>query len=482
MRDDPREFDAPRTRRRSRAVIIGRVGFALLSAAVLLIAGYGWANYGNVRWALSTSSATAHATADGSTDILLSGLDSRTDAQGRPLPEEVLQQLRAGENEANLTDTLILVHIPQHGGGATAVSLPRDTYTEIPGHGKHKINSAYGRGKEAAAEHLGGIADPAERERSSADAGRKLLTETVQQLTGVQVDHFAEVNLLGFAQLTEAIGGVPVCLREDVHDSYSGADFRAGPQLISGPQALSFVRQRHGLPRGDLDRMVRQQVFLAGFAHKAISGGLLAQPSKLGALVEQARRSIVLDREWDVLAFAQRMQGIAAGNVQFSTIPIRDAAYETPDGEAVRVDPTEVRRALAASAHGRAAPAQEVDPTGETEGAADPSTGSGETGDSGETGTPQQTATGETGAAEETTGTGTYGTTARPPTAQRESHPRETEQESTSDSSAERTTGATSTARPRTTGSATEPSSTGSGSEQPIAPDSFTAGGPNCVN
>ncbi len=533
MAEDPRDFDAPRLPRRSRGVIAGRVGFALLSVLVLAITGYGWANYGELRWALSTSSATDGAAADGATDILLVGLDSRTDSQGRPLPDDVLRRLRAGDNPANLTDTLMLVHIPSNGAGATAMSLPRDTYTSIPGHGQHKINSAYGRGKSAAAETLDGVADPAERERRAADAGRRTLTDTVQQLTGVQVDHYAEVNLLGFAQLTEAIGGVPVCLREAVHDPYSGADFRAGHQLISGPQALSFVRQRHGLPRGDLDRMVRQQAFLAGFVRTATSGGLLAQPAKLGDLIQSARRSIVLDRDWDLLAFAQRMQGLAAGDVAFSTIPIQDAAFDTPDGEAVRVDPLEVSRAVHHAAHGRPAPAQETgepaqgtgetaqetaetgqaptgaaESTGEGASTAEPGTGdapatsapggretTGEpgTGDSGtgEAGTGEP-GTGETGSTETGTGTGEPGTgetTGRAPAPTEyptsATTPEYSAEPETSDS--QQPTTETSAPQPQTesTSAGTEPTSAASeptSAAQPVPPDALNAGGLTCVN
>ncbi|WP_295138848.1 LCP family protein [Saccharopolyspora sp.] len=536
MAEDPRDYDAPQLPRRSRAVIAGRVGFALLSVLVLAVTGYGWANYGELRWALSTSSATDGAAADGATDILLVGLDSRTDSQGRPLPDDVLRRLRAGDNPANLTDTLMLVHIPSNGAGATAMSLPRDTYTSIPGHGEHKINSAYGRGKSQAAEALTGVADPAERERRAADAGRRTLTDTVQQLTGVQVDHYAEVNLLGFAQLTEAIGGVPVCLREAVHDPYSGADFRAGHQLISGAQALSFVRQRHGLPRGDLDRMVRQQAFLAGFVRPATSGGLLAQPAKLGGLIDSARRSIVLDRDWDLLAFAQRMQGLAAGDVAFSTIPIQDAAYDTPDGEAVRVDPLEVSRAVHHAAHGRPAPAQETgesgQETGETaqetgefgqaptgEGASTPETGEGSAPTTGETGG-RETQTGEQGTAETGTGspgtgapgtaetgsagtgsaeTGTGETTGRAPATSE--HPAstatgrttpQTTPRTTSEYSAEpetsdsqQSTGETSAPQPQTeaTSAGTDPTSPDpTGPAQPVPPDALNAGGLTCVN
>ncbi len=461
---ESRAFDAPRLPHRSRASTVARVGAALLSAAVLAVTGYGWANYGDLRWALSTSAATEGATADGATDILLVGLDSRTDAQGRPLPDDVLRRLGAGRNPASLTDTLILVHVPEDGSRATAFSIPRDTYTTIPGHGEHKINSAYGRGKAAAAARLVGL-DPAERERRSADAGRSLVTDSVQRLTGVQVDHYAEVNLLGFARLTEAVGGVPVCLKRPVRDSYSGAEFAAGHQRIAGAKALAFVRQRHGLPRGDLDRMVRQQAFLAGLVRTATSGGVLAQPARLSELIDSARQSIVLDRAWDVLTFAQRMQGLTAGAVEFSTIPIRDANFDTRDGQAVRVDPVEVGRAVQGAAHGRPVPRQ-ADPTGAR------STGerTAETGRS--TSTRSTREADETGASTSSPRTSTTRTsrsseeTTSPSSATRSSSTRSTTSETTRTS--EPTTSRTGTSAPR--------------QEQPIAPEPLTADGINCIN
>ncbi|MBK0868782.1 LCP family protein [Saccharopolyspora sp. HNM0986] len=298
---------------------------------------------------LSTSDVTAGASADGSLDVLLVGMDSRTDAQGNPLPDDVLERLGAGDNEANLTDTLILLHIPKDRSRAVAYSLPRDTYTRIPdGHGKHKINSAFGRGKSEAESELQqqGVSGSAELERRSSEAGRKLLLSTVEDLTGVGIDHYAEVNLLGFYQLTKAVGGVDVCLNDAVDDSYSGADFSAGPQTISGSDALAFVRQRHGLPRGDLDRVVRQQAFLAGLARSILSTGTLASPSKLSGLFDSLQKSVVLDQDWDVLTFAGQMQNLAGGNLAFDTIPVEDPAYDTPDGEAIQVDPYEVRTTI----------------------------------------------------------------------------------------------------------------------------------------
>ncbi|WP_243787827.1 LCP family protein [Saccharopolyspora gloriosae] len=481
MSRERREFAAPDLPYRSRAATVGKVCVALLSAAVLAVTGYGWANYGDLQWALSTSSATDGATADGSTDILLVGLDSRTDAQGRPLPEHVLRNLKAGQNPASLTDTLILVHVPENGKRATAFSIPRDTFTSIPGHGEHKINSAYGRGKSAAAARFGGL-DEQERERRAADAGRSVVTDAVQRLTGTQIDHYAEVNLLGFARLTEAVGGVPVCLKRPVRDSYSGAEFAAGHQRISGADALAFVRQRHGLPRGDLDRMVRQQAFLAGLVDSATSGGLLSQPSKLADLVDSAKQSIVLDRNWDVLTFVQRVQGIAGGDVEFATIPIRDANYDTSDGQAVRVDPIEVRRIVQGAADGRPVPRQA------DEAEADPATGQrsedGATGDraaepTGESeSSPRSTrdadSTRSSSSADEPTRGSRSSSSEATSLPSRSSTTRSSASESSaSESSSSESSSSRSTARTTTS---TTPV------EQPIAPEPINADGVNCIN
>ncbi|MHA6803684.1 LCP family protein [Salinifilum ghardaiensis] len=170
--------------------------------------------------------------------------------------------------------------------------------------------------------------------------------DSVEGLTGVGVDHYAEANLLGFYRLTQAVGGVQVCLNEPVDDPCSGADFSAGVQTVSGSQALAFVRQRHGLPMGDLDRVQRQQAFLAGLARSMLSSGTLANPGRLGEIFDSVQDSLVLDDGWDVLSFTQQMQGLAGGDLTFDTIPVENPAYETPEGEAVKVDPDEVAETI----------------------------------------------------------------------------------------------------------------------------------------
>ncbi|MER6992364.1 LCP family protein [Saccharopolyspora hirsuta] len=324
-----------------------RIAVALASTAVFAFSGYLWSTFGRLQGGMATSDVTSGAGPDGAVDILLVGLDGRTDAQGNALPEEMLRELRTGDSGSSLTDTLILLHIPEDRSRAVAYSLPRDSYVSIPdGHGQHKINSAYGRGKATARAELQseGVSDPAELERRSNDAGRKLLVRTVEQLTGVNVDHYAEVNLLGFYQLTQAIGGVEVCLNNAVDDPFSGARFPAGHQVISGGDALAFVRQRHGLPRGDLDRVQRQQAFMAGLARSMLSTGTLTNPAKLNRMFDSVQQSVVLDEGLDVLAFAGQLQGLAGGDITFDTIPVEDPEYDTPhDGMAVKVNPRKVQ-------------------------------------------------------------------------------------------------------------------------------------------
>ena len=283
---------------------------------------------------------------DGAIDILLVGMDSRTDAHGNPLSAEELAALKAGDETASNTDTIILVRIPNNGKSATAISIPRDTYVSAPGLGKTKINGVYGETKEEKRVSLveSGVA-PAEAEAKGTEAGREALIKTVADLTGVTVDHYAEIGLLGFALITDALGGVNVCLKEPVYEPLSGADFPAGWQKLNGPQALSFVRQRHDLPRGDLDRVVRQQVVMASLAHQVISGKTLSSPATMNRLQRAIQRSVVLSSGWDIMDFVNQLQKLAAGKIAFATIPVLDESGWSDDGmhSVVRVDPHQVQ-------------------------------------------------------------------------------------------------------------------------------------------
>lgn len=335
-----------------RARIFGRVVFGAASALVLVSAAVGWYLHSSVLGELANSHALAglggSGHPDGDVNVLLMGLDSRRDNQGNDLPPAILQQLHAGSSSdvgGYNTNTLILLHVPADGSRAVALSIPRDDYVDLPeGLGKHKIKEAYGRAK-ANAENIArsaGTTDRATLEQLGREAGRHAAVDSVQQLLGVTVDHFAEINLAGFYDLANALGGVQVCLREPVHDWYSGADFPAGVQTLDGAQALAFVRQRHGLANGDLDRTHRQQAFLASAMHKLQDAGVLDDLGKVNALLDVARKDIVVDTEFDLLSFMRQAGAVTSGNVTFYTLPIE--GFATEDGESVNlIDPDKVR-------------------------------------------------------------------------------------------------------------------------------------------
>jgi LCP family protein required for cell wall assembly len=325
-----------------------RVIATALTLVVVLGTGIAWSNVRSFEDGIFHMSAPSLGKGgdDGAIDILLVGLDSRTDAHGNPLSQQELESLRAGDDESTNTDTIILVRIPNNGRSATAISIPRDSYVTAPGLGKTKINGVYGQTREAKRTMLVKAGDSAEDAAAQGtEAGRDALIKTVADLTGVTVDHYAEIGLLGFSLITDALGGVDVCLKEPVFEPMSGADFPAGQQKLTGPEALSFVRQRHDLPRGDLDRVVRQQVVMASLAHRIISGKTLSSPTTLKRLEGAVQRSVVISSGWDVMDFVQQLSKLAGGKVAFATIPVLDGAGWSDDGmqSVVRLDPHQVQ-------------------------------------------------------------------------------------------------------------------------------------------
>ncbi|WP_329443093.1 LCP family protein [Streptomyces sp. NBC_01426] len=341
-----------------------RLGRTLLTAGcvlTVLAGGTAWYVYRDLSSSIGSSKALegAEKSAHGDTNILLMGLDSRRDQNGEPLPDSVLDKLHAGSSDIGgyNTNTLILLHVPGDGSRARAFSIPRDDYVELrgmPGRapgaaaGKAKIKEAYGRAKALREEQLAGegVKDRRRLEREGREAGRKAEIETVRTFLGVPVDHFAELNLAGFHHLAEALGGVPVCLNKAVKDRYSGADFPAGPQTLNGQQSLAFVRQRHGLPGGDLDRTKRQQAFLAGATKKLNDAGTFTDPVKLIKLVDAAKQDVVTDAGWDLLSFVKQAKNLSGGKVQFTTLPVEGFA-RNHDGDINVVDDMKIKRLIA---------------------------------------------------------------------------------------------------------------------------------------
>lgn len=329
---------------------------------MLVTTGYGWNRVSGLNSSVTLLGGLGlGGGADGAVDILLVGTDSRLDAKGEPLTDDELRWLRVGDEVTTSTDTIVLIRIPNDGSAATAISIPRDAYVQVPGLGMSKINAAYGATREGVRRtEVENGTDEAQAEADGTRAGRKALIESVAALTGVTVDHYAEVGLLGFALLTDAVGGVEVCLNRAVREPLSGARFKAGRQVLTGPKALSFVRQRHNLPRGDLDRITRQQVYMASLASKILSTQTLTNPAKLTELQNAVSRSVVIDDGWDVVKLASQLKDLTGGDVKFSTIPVITEHGWSEDGmqSVVEVDPQQVHafvdRQLGTAAPGEA--------------------------------------------------------------------------------------------------------------------------------
>ncbi|MFF3573706.1 LCP family protein [Nocardia jiangxiensis] len=350
-----------RARQRARvsyraARIVGRL--AVAAAAVVVVSGTGFAYYTEKSFdqgftrsnVISSEDAAA---LDGDVNILLIGLDTRKDRNGNDLPEQVMDRLHAGDGSEGgyNANSLILVHIPKNLTKITAFSIPRDDYvpvTGIPGYDHAKIKEAYGLEKAAVEQKLidQGVDEKGELERRGREAGRESMVRTVKALTGVPINRFAEISLVGFYDLATILGGVDVCLNHAVDDEYySGAVFPAGPQHLDAARALSFVRQRHGLDNGDLDRTHRQQAFLTAAATQLQKSGTLTDIGKLRQLINAAQNDVVLSQGWNILDFAQTMGKAGSIPIEFQTLPIR--GYQSIDNQDVNIiDPAAIKHAV----------------------------------------------------------------------------------------------------------------------------------------
>jgi LCP family protein required for cell wall assembly len=330
--------------------IASKAGYAVCcvaSAVVLMISGVSYKFVKDVG-EIGGSDVIENTPSIGAQNILLMGLESRTDWEGNVLPNDVLNALHAGSAEGvedegvggNATNTLILIHIPAGGGKAIGFSIPRDDFVTYPqtydGEAGGKIDDAYGlamaqKENELLSANGGKMTNQIAFEGN--EAGRAATIATVQQLTGVTIDHFAEVNLDGFYELAKVFGGVEVCLKNPVaYDSYSGFyAHHAGLQHLNASMTLAFVRQRHGLVNGDLDRTHRQQAVIDSVIHQMRTEGILNDISKMESLLSVAKQYVITDSGWNLLDFATQMRSLTAGNIVFRTLPI--TGYATIDGQ-----------------------------------------------------------------------------------------------------------------------------------------------------
>jgi LCP family protein required for cell wall assembly len=241
---------------------------------------------------------------------LVVGSDSRAD-----LTAAERRALHTGQAAGRRTDTLMLLHVPDGGGPTVLVSVPRDSYVSIPGHGKNKVNAAYSFG------------------------GAPLLVRTVEQATGLRIDSYVETGLGGYARLVDAIGGVDVCVKRAIKDSKANIDVKAGCQTFDGATALGYARARYSDPRGDLGRVERQRQVLAAIAGKALSPFVVLLPWRSFPAASNGGDALTVDSGMSplgLLAFVRAMRAVAGGDGLSLTVPIGNAALRTPAGEAVQ--------------------------------------------------------------------------------------------------------------------------------------------------
>jgi LCP family protein required for cell wall assembly len=208
---------------------------------------------------------------------------------------------------AQRADTILLVHLPADRRRAYLVSVPRDAWVPIRGHGNAKLNAAFSFG------------------------GPPLLIATVERLTGVRVDHFAILDFQGFRSMTDALGGVDVRVARTVRDPARKVVWPAGIHHLDGARALDFVRQRHNLPGGDLGRIKRQQAFLKALAGRAVDRGTLANPLKLNAFLEASTKAVSVDESLTVSrlrSLALQFRSVRAGDLVFLTVPVAGTGTE----------------------------------------------------------------------------------------------------------------------------------------------------------
>ncbi len=252
---------------------------------------------------------------------LVVGSDSRAD-----LSAAQRKRLGTGSAAGQRTDTIMMLHVPSN-GPTTLISLPRDSYVPIPGHGRNKINAAYAFG------------------------GAPLLVQTVESVTGVRVDDYVETGLGGFATIVDAVGGVTLCPKFDMDDRDAHINLKKGCQQMDGKTALGYARARHSDPRGDLGRVERQRETLAAISKKMLSPGTLLQPWRAFPAAKAGGGALTVDKSTSVLGVAKfvlAMRAVSGGGGLSMTVPISNPNLSTSAGSAVAWDSAQAQRLFAA--------------------------------------------------------------------------------------------------------------------------------------
>lgn len=284
----------------------------------------------------------------GEVNILVMGLDSRVDQDGKPYPQEIYDAIHAEDESVGgyNTNVLIYIHIPAGGGQAVGVSIPRDDYVDYSnspdGVSKGKIKEDYGRTFSATYDELTAKGtDDATAYQQARDAARQAQIQTVSSfLGGVPIDHFVEVTMAAFYRVAQAVQPITVCLNHATADTYSGANFAAGVQQIDAAQAMAFVRQRRDTQYDDfdltdLDRTRRQQAFMVSLAVKLKDAQTFTNFGTMRSLIDTAKQYVAIDQGFDLLSLASTAQRLAGGAITFQTLPVE--RFGMKDGESVNI-------------------------------------------------------------------------------------------------------------------------------------------------
>lgn len=303
------------------------VGIAV-AAGVLVVSGIGYATASEVSGQVQRTEVFGlvknRPANDGGQNILLVGSDDRTG-----LSKKERKKLHVGQDEyGRHTDSMMIVHVADN-GSVGVVSIPRDSYVTIPAYTasngrtiastKQKINAAYSIG------------------------GPSLAVQTIEQATGVHIDHYAEINFGGFVNMVDGLGGVPICTKKPIVDEKAGLNLPAGQQTLDGTQALGYVRARYFDPSADLGRMKRQQTFMASMFKQAMSPATLLNPARLLGFLNGAASSVTVDENFskdEMFNLVAKMRSVNPSAISFQTIPLSNDTFEPGVGAVVMWDPT----------------------------------------------------------------------------------------------------------------------------------------------
>ena len=291
----------------------------IASIAIVGISAISWAGLGRITAAIPRVDAFAGLEnrpkkESSAVNYLIVGSDTR-----EGLSREEIKRLKVGGTDVaagKRSDTMLLIHISKKRDKAAIISIPRDSYALIPEHNNSqgkvipaaysKINSAYNWG------------------------GAPLLIETLESMSDLRIDHYVELNFVGFVRMVDALGGVEVCTKKDINDPKSHLTLPAGTHVLDGVDSLKFVRTRVFDGLGDLGRMKRQQEFAGAMLRKATSAGVLLNPVKMVDFINSALDSVVTDEglsQGDLLTLGKQLRNLSASNVRTLTIPLKYYNY-----------------------------------------------------------------------------------------------------------------------------------------------------------